>query len=291
MNKSGIQFTTRARLLRLINKLIIVVWRPLYLALVFVACLYLIIPTVVITLASVSNTSYVTFPPQGVTLKWYANFVTRPGFTDSLFTSVLLAVVIALLSVAASVFLSVMIGRRAGVIQTWTLSLTYLPLLLPTIVYGPALMLWTYRLKLGQTLLGTYLSLGAAHLILALPFALQSIIVGYERMDVALEEAALVMGARPPTVFRRVTLPLLMPAIIAGLTFGFLISFDEPVVALFFTRADFVTLPVRMFQYLRYKPDPTIAAIATIMTFVSMGLVVVADRLIGLDRLMGLRKQ
>jgi putative spermidine/putrescine transport system permease protein len=132
--------------------------------------------------------------------------------------------------------------------------------------------------------------LGAAHLILALPFALQSIIVGYERLDPALEEAGLVMGARPSTVFRLVTLPLLMPTIVAGATFSFLISFDEPVVALFFTRADFITLPVRIFQYLRYKPDPTVAAIATVMTLISMTLVVVADRFVGLDKLMGLRR-
>lgn len=287
---SGIGFSRAARLRRTINKFVITVWRPLYIVILFFTCIYLIIPTLVIFLASVSDTSYVTFPPQGVTLKWYGNFFTRQGFVDSLFISSILAIIIAILSVSASVFISILFGRKASVLQSWTLSMTYLPLLLPTIVYGPALMIWTSRLQLTQSYLGTALSLGAAHLILALPFALQSIIVGYERLDPALEEAGLVMGARPPTVFRLVTLPLLMPTIVAGATFSFLISFDEPVVALFFTRADFITLPVRIFQYLRYKPDPTVAAIATVMTLISMTLVVVADRFVGLDKLMGLRR-
>ncbi len=285
-----IQSSRGAQMRWAINRALLLVWRPFFRLFMVGVCAYLIVPTIVVVLASVSDTSYVTFPPQGLTLKWFGNFFSRPGFLQSLALSASLATVIAILAVVVSVLLSILFGRKASSFQAMAVSLAYMPLLLPTIVYGPALLLWASKLKLVQSFWGTALTLGAAHLVLALPFALQSILVGYERLDPAYEEAALVMGARPGRAFRDVTLPLLMPAIIAGATFSFLISFDEPVVALFFTRIDFITLPVQIFQYLRYKPDPTIAAIATVMIVVSMGLVVIADRFIGLGRLMGLRR-
>jgi putative spermidine/putrescine transport system permease protein len=290
MTHTRIPMSRGARRRRALNKVLITFWRPFYPILLFLISVYLIVPTIVIIIASISNTSYVTFPPEGVTLKWYGNFFTREGFVDSLVLSTTLAAVVAVAAVAVAVILSVLLGRRVGGVQSLAVSIAYLPLLLPTIVYGPALLLWVSRFNALSSFGATALSLGVAHTILALPFALQSILVGYERLDPAYEEAALIMGARPPTVFRFITLPLLMPSIIAGATFSFLISFDEPVVALFFTRVDFVTLPVRIFQYLRFKQDPTIAAIATVMIIVSMILVVIADRLVGLGKMMGLRR-
>jgi len=287
---AGIEFSRRARLLRRIYKVLIACWRFLYPIVLVFGCLYLILPSIVVILASVSKTSYVTFPPQGVSFKWYGNFFTREGLVQSFVLSAGLALAVAFLAVAVSVILSVLVGRRARGVQSWAVTLAYLPLLLPTIVYGPALLLWMSHFNILDAFWSTMFTLGAAHLILALPFALQSIMVGYDRLDPTYEEAALVMGARPPKVFHYITLPLMMSTIIAGATFSFLISFDEPVVALFFTRVDFITLPVRIFQYLRYKPDPTIAAIATIITLISMILVVVADRMVGLGRLMGLRR-
>jgi len=289
-NSSRIKFSRKALLLRRIYKILIACWRFVYPLMLVIGCLYLILPSVVVILASVSETSYVTFPPQGISLKWYGNFFTREGFVKSFGLSAGLALGVALLAVILSVVISILVGRRARGMQSWAVTLAYLPLLLPTIVYGPALLLWMSRFNILDKFWSTMLTLGSAHLILALPFALQSIIVGYDRLDPAYEEAAIVMGARPPTVFRFITLPLLMSTIVAGATFSFLISFDEPVVALFFTRVDFITLPVRIFQYLRYKPDPTIAAIATIITIISMILVVVADRLVGLGKLMGLHR-
>lgn len=264
------------------------VWRPLFPLLLIAACVYLLAPTVVAVLASVSETAFLTFPPRGVSGKWYANFFEREDFVGSLLFSLGLATVVALLAVIIGVVIAVAIGRRSGFGRTSLTSLSLLPLILPTIVYGPALLLWAARIDLTESYSGALLTLGAAHLILSLPFALQSILVGYEGLDPALEEAAMIMGARPRSVFRYVTLPLLMPGIVAGGTFAFLVSFDEPIVALFFSRADLITLPVQIFTYLRFKPDPTVAAIATVMVVLSLVAVLIADRLVGLGKMMGL---
>jgi len=283
-------FRKKVRITRFFNKVFAYIWKILYPLMLVLTALYLIVPTLVIVLASVSESSSVKFPPEGITLHWYLNFFSRPGLLESMLISIGLGFVVALLAVTVAVFISVRFGRRMGTMQSLVVSLVYLPLILPAIVYGPALLIWTANFGVTRSFWATALTLGAAYLVLVLPFALQSIRVGYERLDPSFEEAALIMGARPLTVFRYITLPLLMPAIIAGATFCFLISFDEPVIALFFTRVDFVTLPVRIFQYLRFKQDPTVAAIATIMIIVSMVLVVIADRFVGLGKLMGLRR-
>jgi putative spermidine/putrescine transport system permease protein len=279
-----------ARRTRAITVLLAQIWRVLYPIMLVAACIYLLAPTFVAVLASVSETAFLTFPPQGLSGKWYANFLEREDFVGSLFFSIGLAVVVALLAVLIALALSRAIRHRSGVGRSSLTSLSLLPLILPTIVYGPALLLWAARIGLNQSYTGALLTLGAAHLILALPFALQSILVGYDGLDPALEEAAMIMGARPRSVFRYITLPLLMPSIVAGATFAFLVSFDEPIVALFLSRADLITLPVQIFTYLRFKPDPTIAAIATVMIALSLIAVLIADRLVGLGKMMGLGK-
>jgi putative spermidine/putrescine transport system permease protein len=281
-------FTPWARRRRTMRISLIRLWRPTYPALLTLACAYLLAPTIVAMLASVSKTAFLTFPPQGLSTKWYQAFFARDDFVRSLVFSLVLGASVAVVAVLVGVVLAASIGRRSGVGRSSLTSLSYLPLILPTIVYGPALLIWAAKIHLTDGYWTTLLTLAAAHLILALPFSLQSIIVGYDGLDPSLEEAAMVLGARPRHVFRYVTLPLLMPSIIAGATFAFLTSFDEPIIALFLSRADLVTLPVQIYTYLRFKPDPTIAAIATVMILLSLLAVLIADRLVGLGKMMGL---
>jgi putative spermidine/putrescine transport system permease protein len=265
-------------------------WRLLLPLLLVLGAFYLLAPTIVVMLASVSDTAFLTFPPRGLSVRWYENFLARDEFLDSLVFSLWLAVFVALVSVLLGIAFALLIGRRSGIGRSSLTSISYLPLILPTIVYGPALLLWAARIELTLSYAGSLLTLAAAHLILAFPFALQSIVVGYEGLDLSLEEAAMIAGARPVHVIRYVTVPLLMPSLIAGATFSFLVSFDEPIVALFFSRADMITLPVQILTYLRFKPDPTIAAIATVMIVFSLVAVLIADRLVGLGKMMGLSR-
>jgi putative spermidine/putrescine transport system permease protein len=286
-----VAFTSGATVRRTIRLALARIWRLAFPLVLVLVCVYLLAPTIVAVFASFSETAFLTFPPQGVSLKWYEAFFSRQDFVHSLLLSLGLGAVVAVSSVLLAIGLTIAIGRRTGLGRTSLTSLSYLPLILPTIVFGPALLLWATKIHLNNSYLGALLTLAAAHLILALPFALQSILVSYDSLDPTLEEAAMICGAKPTRVFRHVTLPLLMPGIVAGGTFSFLISFDEPVVALFLSRGDLVTLPVQIYTYLRFKPDPTIAAIATVMIVFSLVAVLIADRLVGLGRMMGLDRR
>ena len=137
----------------------------------------------------------------------------------------------------------------------------------------------------------TLVVIGAAHLILALPFAVQILLHELRRSrsrdggggdDRGRGATGGFSGRSSCRFSSRESSPSLM--------FAFLISFDEPVVSLFMSRHDVVTLPVRIFTYMRFRPDPTIAAISTVMSLLALLAIIVVDRQIGLDRILGLRR-
>ncbi len=264
--------------------------RIAYLTVVVAVTIYLLIPTLVVALASISPTAMLTFPPEGFSLKWYANFLARDEFVDSFTISMALAVATALASTTLAVLAAIAIQDYAPGLRRALVGAALIPLVLPTIVFGPALLMLAGTLGLTQSMAWTLVVLGGAHLVLTLPFAMQISFTDYAGLDRAYEEAGAIAGASKFRILRRVIVPLMVPSILASLMFCFLVSFDEPVVSLFLSRHDVVTLPVRIFTYLRFRPDPTIAAISTVASAIAFLAIVAADRLVGLDRVFGLRR-
>jgi putative spermidine/putrescine transport system permease protein len=103
-------------------------------------------------------------------------------------------------------------------------------------------------------------------------------------VDRRIEEAALVHGASPLRVFWRITLPLIRPGIIAGGVIAFLISFDETTISLFIVSVKTSTLPTEIYRYLEYSTDPQIAALSVVLILISVAVVVVLERLVGLRK-------
>lgn len=264
--------------------------RFFYLAAVVFGCLYLLAPTLVVALASISPTATMQFPPDGFSLRWYANFFARPEFMTSLRLSAALATGVALTSTVLAVLLAVTLRRAPLPIGAATQTMVLLPAVLPTIVLGPAVLIFGAQTGIAANFPGALLLLVGAHIALTLPFAWQAVSTSYATLPVMLEEAAEVSGAGRARILARLVVPMLVPGIVAAMTFSFLVSFDEPVVALFTTRHDMVTLPAQVFTYLRFRADPTIAALSTMMSLISLALMLVADRVVGLDRIMGLTR-
>jgi putative spermidine/putrescine transport system permease protein len=251
---------------------------------------YLLVPTIVVAMASISPSSMLTFPPSGFSLKWYANFLTREEFVSSILISLGLATSVGLFATMLAILVAIAIQRYALAVRRAIVGAALTPLILPTIVFGPALLMLAADLQFTQSMVSTLIVLGGAHLILTLPFAIQICVADYAGLDRAYEEAGAISGASRRSVFLRIVVPLMVPSILASLMFCFLTSFDEPVAALFLSRHDLVTLPVRIFTYLRFRPDPTIAAISTVASVMALAAILVIDRLIGLDRVFGLRR-
>lgn len=261
-----------------------------YLALVALGCLYLLAPTLLVALASISPEATMRFPPDGFSLRWYRNFFERPEFVASLRLSFVMALAVAAAAATLAVGLAMAFRRTGGRVRGIGVAVVLLPAVLPTIVLGPSLLIFGAETGLTQGFWGTILLLAGAHVALTLPFAYQSIATSYATVPTTLEEAAAVSGASAFRVTLRIVAPMMLPGIVAAMTFSFLVSFDEPVVSLFLTRHDLVTLPAQVFTYLRFRADPTIAALSTMMSLVSLLAMWIADRSVGLDRIMGLSR-
>jgi putative spermidine/putrescine transport system permease protein len=121
---------------------------------------------------------------------------------------------------------------------------------------------------------GSLVGLVLAHTALAMPFVIVNVGASLRTMDRNLELAAANLGADPRRAFMRITLPIILPGVLAGAIFSFITSWDEVVVAIFLTSARFRTLPVEMWQQVRQVVDPTVAAVSTTLLVVTTALLV-----------------
>ena len=170
-----------------------------------------------------------------------------------------------------------------GGVPAFVAGLLSLPLLLPTLVIGLALLMVLQPLGL----LATWPGLALGHLMVVLPFVVRLLIAAFSTMPPDLEDAAATLGARPLAGFLHVTLPLAAPGAIAAATLSFLLSFDETVISLFLVGPRLTTLPVTLFHYAETRTDPMLAALAVSLIVLTLAIVLTVDRLVGVTRALG----
>ncbi|EAU47986.1 ABC transporter permease [Salipiger bermudensis] len=230
--------------------------------------LFLMAPLVAVIGSSITTSNFPTFPPEGATLKWYAKVLNEPAFTDAMLRSLALglasASIAGLLGTLAAVGLTRLRGRTQQSLTTVILS----PILLPTVVLGLALLIFYNRIGLQ----GTFAGLVAAHVLLTTPFVVRLAMASLSDFDISMEEAARNLGAGPVRAFVQITLPQILPGVIAGVIFAFILSFDELVVTLFLAGPEMQTLPIRIYTFLEYQSEPTISAVASIIILIWMAL-------------------
>jgi putative spermidine/putrescine transport system permease protein len=229
---------------------------------------YLLAPTLVIIPMSFTEASILSFPPDGFSLRWYDQMLTRSewstGLRNSAVVAVLTAIVATLLGTLAA--LGITRGRFPG--RTLLNALALSPLIVPVVIIAIGM----FSLFVQWRISGSIAGLVVAHTALALPFVIVNVATSLRTIDRNLELAAANLGATPARTFRRITLPLILPGVLAGAIFAFITSWDEVVVAIFLTTARFRTLPVEMWQQVRQVVDPTVAAVATTLLVVTTGL-------------------
>jgi putative spermidine/putrescine transport system permease protein len=231
---------------------------------------FLLAPTAVMAAMSLSEGSILQFPPPGWTLDWYSRLAEDESWLDAARTSALVAAGTAVgatvLGTAVAVALARARFRGQSLIQAVVLS----PLIVPLVVLAVGMFV-TYS---SWRLSGTYAGLLAAHIVLALPYVFIAVLTALQGVDPTLERAARTLGAGPLTAFREVTLPLIFPGIAIGALFAFIVSWDEVVVALFLTSPTVRTLPVLMWGQVRTEVEPTVAAVGTLLTAMSVLLLI-----------------
>lgn len=244
----------------------------------FTAAVYLFLfsPIVVVVIASFNPTGLTSFPPAGFTLSWYAELLRDGDILRALRTSLVVATLAAFitstLAVAAAYGLSRYAFRFKRVVQAFF----YLPILVPGVVAGIALIFWFKRIGL-QTGLLTIL---IAHVVHAFPYTLSIVLTSFYGFDRRLEEASQDLGANPWRTFWRVTLPLVMPGVVGGALLAFTVSFDEFVVTFFVAGGGVVTLPLEIYSRIRFLLSPVINAVAAVVLVFSMTLALAVQLLV-----------
>jgi putative spermidine/putrescine transport system permease protein len=243
---------------------------------------FLLAPIVIVVVAAFNSGAYLTFPPEGFSLRWFETFVRSRSFTRSLYFSLELATLATVLSTALGTAAALYVTRARGRLLDLVRLLMIAPLPVPGILTGIALLIFFYAVGLGTK---GFPELVIGHTLICLPFVflvVTAVLVGFDR---TLEEAARNLGAGPWTTFRRVTLPLIKGGVISGAIFAFITSYDEFNISLLLHGVGTTPLPIQLFDFLRFSFDPTAAVAGTISIAMALVVVLITQRLVGLESL------
>jgi len=252
--------------------------RLVYYAVNVAVVFFLLLPIAIIAVFALNPTPYIAFPPVGVSLRWFVKFFASPDFMNSLWLSLGVAAVVVVLAtiVGALAALAIARGNLPGARLLTAAFLS--PLMLPAILTGLALFQVFMLADIGRPLWG----LVVGHTLVAVPYVLRTTLAVLHDFDRRIEEAAAVLGAPPARVFREVTLPLIRPGVMAGGIFAFIVSFDQFPISLFLVVPNGETLPVVLFNYIRFDLDGAIAAASMVSIALALAVVFALERLIGL---------
>ncbi|NDV02410.1 ABC transporter permease [Pseudoroseicyclus tamaricis] len=241
-------------------------------AILFIAFIYG--PVLMLPLFSVNDSNFATFPLAGFTLRHYADLWTQRPILEALGNSVRIAAGVSVLATVVAMPAAIAVTRFRFAGKAPALAFMMLPLVVPSIVMAVALLVIVLRF------LGIPLSLwtvAAGHVVVCLPFCLSVLVSRLEGFDASLEEASRDLGCAPMQTFWRLTFPLALPGIISSLLLGFIISFDEFVIAFFLTGTE-NTLPVYLYSQLRFPNSlPGTLALGSLILIASTLLVVLAE--------------
>ena len=240
---------------------------------------------VVILIESLTAANYVSFPPVGLSLRWYLEIPRRPEFIASITTSLVVATGAALASMALGSLAALALVRYRFAGRDMLQNLFLSPLSVPAIVLGIALLQFYAAYGIPRNMV----TLALAHVLITSPYTIRLVSVSLTAFDRNLELAARNLGAGPWTAFRRITMPLIRPGMLAGLVFAFIVSFDDISVALFLSSVSSMTLPVRVFTYIEQMYDPFITAVSSVLILIVVVLAVIIERTVGLGKLFGVR--
>lgn len=248
-------------------------------AIAIVVLIVLLAPLVVLVGASFSAVDYVSFPPKGFSLEWYAKFFSDPAFVNALFLSIEVAVMSSLIATMIGFPAAYILIRRRfrGRRFFWTLLLS--PLLVPQIILGVALLQVFTAIGLATSFLGLLL----AHVVSVVPYVVRTVGASLQLIDRNVEEAAADLGATRFEVLTLVVAPMIKGGLVAGALFAFIMSWVNVEISIFLSVTGGYTLPVVLFNFIEYSITTVVVVAASVAIYVALALVLIVDRIVGMD--------
>jgi spermidine/putrescine transport system permease protein len=243
----------------------------LYTWLVYV---FLYAPIAILVLFSF-NSARQTAVWEGWTLEWYRSLAKNDLILASVRNSLIVGLVSTAIATVLGTLVALALGRHAFRGEGFTRSLLYLPVIIPEIVLGAALVTFFGVLAFHLSLWTVVI----AHVVFCLSYVAIVVRARLSGFDRSLEEAALDLGARPLQTFWRVTLPLITPGIVAGALLSFTISIDDYVITSFVAGVGATTLPLQIYSMLKVGVTPEVNAVSSLLLALTVVLIVIAQRL------------
>src|SRR5699024_1412817 len=167
---------------------------------------------ITIFVSSLNNANFISFPPQNITFKWYVEVFQNSNLIQSLGTSIYIGIVTAILSIILALSVSLALEKNNFPGKNIINSLLFAPITLPMVVLGIGLLFFLTSIGLVRTNTGLILS----HTVVALPYAMRSLASSIKGIDADVERSAAILGAKPFKILYKVTVPMILPGVIAG---------------------------------------------------------------------------
>lgn len=248
----------------------------------FLVLLFLMLPIIIIIPLSFNAEPYFTFTegmlaldPAAYSTRWYVEIFTDLKWTLSIQNSFIIGIASAIVATILGTIAAVGLASPVMPFKRLITALLISPMIVPLIIIAAGMFFFYTRFNI----VGTYTGLIIAHAALGVPFVIITVTATLAGFDRSLYNAAVGMGASPVRAFWDITVPLIRPGVISGGLFAFVTSFDEVVVVLFLAGPEQRTIPRQMFSGLREQINPTILAVATLLIFLSVALLITLELL------------
>jgi putative spermidine/putrescine transport system permease protein len=251
----------------------------LFLTICALVFFFLVAPILVIVPLSFNADPFFTYPITHYSLRWYMDiFGEGPQsllWQRSLFNSLIIGISSTILATFLGTLAALGMSRTRLPFESLLIGLMISPIIVPIVVAAIGM----YYLYSQAGLVGTYLGVILAHTALGMPFVFITVMATLSGFDRNLMRAGAILGAAPIRVFRKVTLPVILPGVVSGALFAFATSWDEVVAVLFLASADQHTIPRRMWSGVRDNLSPTIIAAASLLIALSIILMIAVELL------------
>lgn len=244
-------------------------------ALVFI---FLVGPLVIVLGAALSDTTYLTFPPQGLSLRWFENIFAIDAFRRTILTSLQVAVISTFVALLIGIPASYAMSRYRIQLPSWLSTLFVLPVLVPELVLGFSLL----KNLAFQFNAPIFLSLIIGHTILILPYVIRVISASLASFDFSIEDAAISLGSPPLKTFFTVLLPNVRSGVIAAFILAFITSINDVSISIFLTGPGISTLPIQLLAHMEQFFDPTVASVSVLLMVLTVAVMAIVERTLGL---------
>jgi putative spermidine/putrescine transport system permease protein len=235
-------------------------------ALAWTIVMFLVLPIFVVFPVSVTDKRFLAMPEEGISFQHFAKLMVSEPWLSAIWNSLYIAIIATLLCVVLGTLCAIGCWRLSSRLSESVRSVMLLPLVIPSIVYS----LGIYRMFVDMSLIDTVPGVVLAHTVTGIPYVVITVSASLANFDPRLEQAARSLGATMMQTVRRVIVPNIMPGVMSGAIFAFIHSWDETVIVLFIAGRTVYTLPRRMWADINENLDPIIAAVAVLLIFVTL---------------------